>query len=192
MGTSTICLHSIKSSLPFSLPLRHSRDKLSQALSHFSILQVMESWAGPGNEARFQSCMYSAFHRFLHKLFLHKLFLHKLFLHKLFVLNREVLSACKQLVSQTVQLKQCGTSVLYPVETRFVCKQFQLHCSWFHKKFSKKTLLCTYQQAQARPKPYNYPYYSLRLSPNRTTKAVWHINSVSCWDLCCLLWWFYR
>ena len=50
MGT-TIHLHSIKSSLPFSLPLRHSCDKLSQAPSCFSVLQVTESWAGPGNEA---------------------------------------------------------------------------------------------------------------------------------------------
>ena len=33
----TICLRSIKSSLPFSLPLRHSCDKLFQALSRFSI-----------------------------------------------------------------------------------------------------------------------------------------------------------
>ena len=52
MGTSTIHLCSIKSCLPFSLLLRHSRDKLSQALSCFSILQATESWAGPGNEAR--------------------------------------------------------------------------------------------------------------------------------------------
>ena len=51
VGISTICLHSIKSSLPFSLPLCHSRDKLFQALSHFSILEVTESWVGPGNEA---------------------------------------------------------------------------------------------------------------------------------------------
>ena len=43
VGTSTICLRSIKS----SLPLRHSRDKLSQALSCFSVLQA----AGPGNKA---------------------------------------------------------------------------------------------------------------------------------------------
>ena len=41
----------IKSSLPFSLPLCHSRGKLSQALSRFSVLQATESWAGPGNEA---------------------------------------------------------------------------------------------------------------------------------------------
>ena len=51
MGTSTIRLRSIKSSLPFSLPLRHSRDKLFQALSRFSVLEATESWAGPGNEA---------------------------------------------------------------------------------------------------------------------------------------------
>ena len=48
VGTSTIRLRSIKSSLPCSLPLRHSRDKLFQALYR---LQATESWAGPGNEA---------------------------------------------------------------------------------------------------------------------------------------------
>ena len=52
VGTSTTRLRSIKSSLPFSLPLRHSRDKLFQALSRFSVLEATESWAGPGNEAR--------------------------------------------------------------------------------------------------------------------------------------------
>ena len=31
-------------------PLGYSRDKLFQALSHFFILEVTESWAGPGNE----------------------------------------------------------------------------------------------------------------------------------------------
>ena len=31
-------------------PLRHSHDKLFQALYHFSVLQVTESWTGPGNE----------------------------------------------------------------------------------------------------------------------------------------------
>ena len=51
VGTATIRLRSIKSSLPFSLPLRHSRDELFQALYHFSVLQATESWAGPGNEA---------------------------------------------------------------------------------------------------------------------------------------------
>ena len=51
VGASTICLHSIKSSLPFSPPLRHSHDKSSQALSRFSVLQAMESWTGPGNKA---------------------------------------------------------------------------------------------------------------------------------------------
>ena len=51
VGISTIRLRSIKSSLPFSLPLRHSRDKLFQALSRFSILEATESWTGPGNEA---------------------------------------------------------------------------------------------------------------------------------------------
>ena len=53
LGTSTICIRSIKSSLPFSLLLRHSRDKLPHALSHFqSVLQEMKSWVGPGNEAK--------------------------------------------------------------------------------------------------------------------------------------------
>ena len=51
MGTSTIHLRSIKSSLPSLYPLRHSRDKIYQALYRFSILQVTKSWAGPGNEA---------------------------------------------------------------------------------------------------------------------------------------------
>ena len=51
MGTSTICLCSIKSPLPSLYPLRHSCDKLSQALYCFFVLQVTESWAGPGNEA---------------------------------------------------------------------------------------------------------------------------------------------
>ena len=51
LGTSAIRLRSIKSSLPFSLPLRHSRNKLFQALYRFSVLQATESWAGPGNEA---------------------------------------------------------------------------------------------------------------------------------------------
>ena len=37
VGTSTIRLRSIKS----SLPLRHSRDKLFQALSRFSVLEVV-------------------------------------------------------------------------------------------------------------------------------------------------------
>ena len=49
VDTSTIRLCSIKSSLPFSLPLRHSRDKLSQALSRFS---MTEGWVGSGKEAR--------------------------------------------------------------------------------------------------------------------------------------------
>ena len=48
-----IRLRSIKSSLAIlrGLPLRHSRDELFQALYRFSVLQVTESWAGPGNEA---------------------------------------------------------------------------------------------------------------------------------------------
>ena len=51
MGTSKVRLRSNLSFLPFSLPLHHSRDKLSQALTRFSVLQVTESWAGPENEA---------------------------------------------------------------------------------------------------------------------------------------------
>ena len=51
MGTSTIRLCSIKSSIPSLYPLHHSHDKLFQALYRFSVLQVTESWAGPGNEA---------------------------------------------------------------------------------------------------------------------------------------------
>ena len=50
--TSTICLCSIKSSLPSLYPLRFSRDELFQALCRFSILQVTESWTGPENKAR--------------------------------------------------------------------------------------------------------------------------------------------
>ena len=51
-----ICLRSIKSSLPSLYPLRHSRDKIYQALYHFSILQATESWVGPGNEASVVQC----------------------------------------------------------------------------------------------------------------------------------------
>ena len=51
VGKLTIHPRSTKSSLPFSLPLRHSRDKLSQVLSCFSLLQATESWAEPRNEA---------------------------------------------------------------------------------------------------------------------------------------------
>ena len=50
MGTSTIHLCSIKSFLPSLYLLRHSHDKLFQALYHFSVLQVTETWAGPWNE----------------------------------------------------------------------------------------------------------------------------------------------
>ena len=59
MGTSTILLRSIKSSLPSLYPLHHSRDKISQALYRFSVLQVTESWAGPGNEASLSQCRHS-------------------------------------------------------------------------------------------------------------------------------------
>ena len=51
MGTSMICLCSIKSYLPSLYPLCHSRDKVFQALCRISVLQAMESWAGLGNEA---------------------------------------------------------------------------------------------------------------------------------------------
>ena len=53
MGTSTIRLLSIKSSLPSLYPLRHSRDKIFQVLYCFSVLQATKSWVGPGNEATF-------------------------------------------------------------------------------------------------------------------------------------------
>ena len=53
MGTSTICLHSIKPSLPSSLG--YSYDKLFRTLLRFSILQATESWVGPGNKASSQS-----------------------------------------------------------------------------------------------------------------------------------------
>ena len=42
-GTSTICLHSIKSSLLSLYPLCYSCDKLFQALYRFSVPQVTES-----------------------------------------------------------------------------------------------------------------------------------------------------
>ena len=51
MGTSTTRLRSIKSSIYCLHPLRHSCDKLFQALYCFSVLQATESWAGSGNEA---------------------------------------------------------------------------------------------------------------------------------------------
>ena len=35
----------------FFLSWRHSREKRSQALFHFTVLQATESWAGPGKEA---------------------------------------------------------------------------------------------------------------------------------------------
>ena len=46
VGTPTIRLRSIKSSLPFSLPLHHSCDKLSQALSRFSVLHASDGKLG--------------------------------------------------------------------------------------------------------------------------------------------------
>ena len=42
MGTSTICVCSVKSSPPSLYPLHHSYDKLFQTLSHFSVLQATE------------------------------------------------------------------------------------------------------------------------------------------------------
>ena len=51
VGTTTIRLHSIKSSPPSLSPLCHSRDKLFLALFCLSVLQVTGSWAVPGNEA---------------------------------------------------------------------------------------------------------------------------------------------
>ena len=48
---SMIRLRSIKSSLPSLYSVRHSRDKIFQALYRFSVLQATESWAGSGNEA---------------------------------------------------------------------------------------------------------------------------------------------
>ena len=41
----------IKPFLPPFLSRRHSREKRYQALSRFTVLEAMESWAGPGNEA---------------------------------------------------------------------------------------------------------------------------------------------
>ena len=53
VGISTIRLRSIKSSLPSLYSLRHSSDKIFQALYRFSVLQAtkFKSWAGSGNEA---------------------------------------------------------------------------------------------------------------------------------------------
>ena len=59
MGTMTIRLRSIKFSLPSLYPLCHSRDKIFQALYRFSVL---ESWAGPGNEATFSVKMTVTIH----------------------------------------------------------------------------------------------------------------------------------
>ena len=43
---------SIKPFLPqHFLSWHHSRDKIFQSLSRYSVLQATESWAGPGNEA---------------------------------------------------------------------------------------------------------------------------------------------
>ena len=48
MGTSTIRLHSIKSSLPSLYSLRHSRDKLFQALSAFLYCKRWKAGLGLG------------------------------------------------------------------------------------------------------------------------------------------------
>ena len=60
----TIHLHSTKSSLPFSLPcslpLHHSCDKLSQALSHFSILHASDGKLGGARERGYYRCMFES------------------------------------------------------------------------------------------------------------------------------------
>ena len=45
----------IKPFLPSFLSWRHSREKRYQALSRFTVLKVMVSWAGPGNKAMWGS-----------------------------------------------------------------------------------------------------------------------------------------
>ena len=55
----TIRLRSIKSSLPSLCPLRHSHDKIFQALYRFSVLQATKIWVGPGNEARVSLYMHN-------------------------------------------------------------------------------------------------------------------------------------
>ena len=47
-----VCPCTIEAFLPSFLSRRHSHDKRYQALSRFSVLQVTESWAGPGYEAK--------------------------------------------------------------------------------------------------------------------------------------------
>ena len=42
--------------LPSFLSRSHSREKRYQALSRFTVLIAMESWAGPGNEASVKEC----------------------------------------------------------------------------------------------------------------------------------------
>ena len=46
-----VCPRTIKPFLLSFLSWHHSREKTYQALSRLSVLQAMESWAGPGNEA---------------------------------------------------------------------------------------------------------------------------------------------
>ena len=57
VGTSTIRLRSIKSSLPFSLPLRHSRDKLYQALPAFLYCKRWKAGQGLGTRLLLQCMM---------------------------------------------------------------------------------------------------------------------------------------
>ena len=52
VGTSTTAYAQLSPLYPSLYPLCHSRDKLFQALSRFSVLQAMESLAGPRNVAR--------------------------------------------------------------------------------------------------------------------------------------------
>ena len=59
MGTLMIRLCSIKSTLPSVYRQHHLRDKLFQIPYCFSVLQAMESWAGPGNEASTQMVPYN-------------------------------------------------------------------------------------------------------------------------------------
>ena len=62
VGTLTICLRLIKSSLPSLYPLSHScKWIIPAAIYHFSILQVMESWVGPGNEAMYRRICFSQY-----------------------------------------------------------------------------------------------------------------------------------
>ena len=46
-----VCPHTNKPFLPSFLSRHHSHEKGYQALSRFTVLEAMESWVGPGNEA---------------------------------------------------------------------------------------------------------------------------------------------